>query len=141
MPKKKKTRRSAKKYSALIPELNLKTRQHLIDYDYIDKLSEKDKAWLNQFTAEYVANDLDRKDFENNLVNTEEWKQECDRVNNARKNDLYTRLKVVNKIDNWEDYKSRIAENEDLDSFDELDNRENSATNQGDSGEGSADDL
>lgn len=88
-----------------------------------------------------MANDLDRKDFENNLVNTEEWKQECDRVNNARKNDLYTRLKVVNKIDNWEDYKSRIAENEDLDSFDELDNRENSATNQGDSGEGSADDL
>ena len=52
--KKKRNRRNSSKYPALHPEYNLKSRTDLIDYDYLDKLSEKDKAWLNSFTEEYV---------------------------------------------------------------------------------------
>ena len=42
------------KYPALQQELNLKTRQDLLENDYLDKLSEKEKDWLNRFNEEYV---------------------------------------------------------------------------------------
>lgn len=112
--------------------MNLKTRQELIDYDYVDKLSEKDKAWLNKFTAEYVNADLDRKNFDNNLHNTLELKQDCDKRNNDRKVDLYGNLKVINMIDNWEDYKSRVSNEESLaevlDEFNDTQNHSNHST-------------
>lgn len=55
---KKQNRRSQSKYPALDPKLNLKTRADLLDYDYIDQLSEKDKQWLNDFSNEYVNADF-----------------------------------------------------------------------------------
>lgn len=109
MKKKKKTKRSQRKHAALDPKLNLKTRQHLIDYDYIDKLSEEEKDWLNKFTEEYVNASMDRKNLANNTSPELEWKQECDRLNNARKNDLYTRKFVINELDSWEEYKWKVA--------------------------------
>lgn len=56
--KKKQTRRSSSKYPALDPKLNLKTRSDLIEIDYIEKLSEKDKQWLNDFNNEFVNADF-----------------------------------------------------------------------------------
>jgi hypothetical protein len=56
--KKKTTRRSSSKYPALDPRLNLKTRSELIEIDYLDKLSEKDKQWLNDFNSEFVNADF-----------------------------------------------------------------------------------
>lgn len=56
--KKKRTRRSQSKYPALDPRLNLRTRQEILDYDYIDQLSEKDKQWLNDFSSEYINADF-----------------------------------------------------------------------------------
>lgn len=55
---KKKTRRSQAAYPALDPHLNLKTRSDLLDMDYIDQLSDKDKQWLNDFSAEFVNVDF-----------------------------------------------------------------------------------
>lgn len=89
-----KNKRQKAKYPALRPELNLKTRYELLDYDYLDKLTEKEKAWLNDFTEEYVNASLDSKNVENNLHNTEELKKDCYRRNNARNRDILTRAKA-----------------------------------------------
>src|ERR1700722_17385363 len=56
--KKKRNRRSQALYPALDPKLNLKTRSKLLDYDYIDQLSEKEKQWLNDFSSEYINADF-----------------------------------------------------------------------------------
>lgn len=58
MKKKRNNRRAQSAYPALDPRLNLKTRSELIETDYIDKLSEKDKQWLNDFNQEYVNADF-----------------------------------------------------------------------------------
>src|SRR5271165_6149819 len=56
--KKKQSKRSQAPYPALDPKLNLKTRYELFDADYIDKLSEKEKQWLNDFNNEYLNADF-----------------------------------------------------------------------------------
>lgn len=58
---KKKNRRNSTKYPALKPEFNLKTRSDVLDYDYLDKLSQKELEWLNQFTEEYTNARFDKK--------------------------------------------------------------------------------
>lgn len=90
----KKNKRQKTKYPALKPELNLRTRYELIDYDYINLLSEEDKRWLNDFTEEYVNASLDSKNLENNFHNTEELKKDCYSRNNARNRDILTRAKA-----------------------------------------------
>lgn len=95
--------------------MNLKTRQELIDYDYLDKLSPDEKEWLNKFTAEYTCADMDRKHFDKNVeCTTKEAKQKSDLRNRLRKEDLYLNLKVINMIDNWEDYKGQVLKEEDI---------------------------
>lgn len=90
----KKTRRNQNKFPALKPNLNLKSRVELIDYDYIDKLSDKEKSWLNRFTEEYINADLDTKNLKKNLHNTKELKKDCQDRNNARNRDILTREKA-----------------------------------------------
>lgn len=87
-------KRQRAKYPALRPELNLKTRYELLDYDYIDKLGDLEKKWLNDFTEEYINASLDSKNPQNNLHNTEELKKDCYRRNNARNRDILTRAKA-----------------------------------------------
>ena len=40
-----KNKRSRSKFPALEPKYNLKSRQELYDFDYLDKLSDKEKEW------------------------------------------------------------------------------------------------
>lgn len=65
MPKKV-NKRNKNKYPGLQPELNLKTRTELVDFDYINTLPEtwidpktgksyNPKQWLNDFNEEYVS--------------------------------------------------------------------------------------
>jgi hypothetical protein len=89
-----KNKREKTKYPALKPELNLKSRYELIDYDYIDKLKEEEKSWLNKFTEEYVNASLDSKNLKNNFHNTDQLKKDCYRRNNARNRDILTRAKA-----------------------------------------------
>ena len=52
--KKKQTLRSIAKYPALDPHLNLRTRIDELDFDYLDKLNDKEKQFLNNFANEYT---------------------------------------------------------------------------------------
>lgn len=85
------------KYSALDPGLNLKSRTELLDYDYLDKLSEKELEWLNKFTEEYVNATLNTKNPRKNLHRTKSLKKDCYDRNNARNRDVLTRQKAFNK--------------------------------------------
>jgi hypothetical protein len=107
--KQKNNRRARTPYSALKPELNLRSRVELIDYDYIDKLSPDEKAWLNKFTDEYVNDHLDRKDLNNNLHNTKALKKSCGDRNNARNRDILTRIKASGEAVYLEDIKGNEA--------------------------------
>lgn len=93
--KKKQTKRSKFKYPGLDPSVNLKTRQDLIaDYDYLKKLTPKEKEWLNKFTKEYVNAEIDTKKPRRNLHKTKKLKKDCYDRNNARNRCIYTRSKA-----------------------------------------------
>jgi hypothetical protein len=54
--------RDSKKYPALEKSVTLKTRQDLVDYDYLDKLSPEELEFLNKFTEETVSTSFKKKD-------------------------------------------------------------------------------
>jgi hypothetical protein len=108
---KKKSRRSRTKYPALDPGLNLKTRTDLIDYDYIDKLSPREKKWLNKFTEEYAGASLNAQDLKKNLHNTEALKKDCYDRNNARNRCILTLQRAQGKIEYTEENTKILGEN------------------------------
>lgn len=116
-------KRDTEQYPALKKNLNLKSRQDEIDVDYLNKLSEKEKEWLNKFNEEYVNASLDRQNFDNNIHNTLELKQSCDRRNNERKECLYTREKAKDNLkylsdENCKTFKINDYENSLIDKID-----------------------
>lgn len=126
MPKvkrKKQSRRSKEKYPALKPELNLKTRYELIESDYIDKLSEKEKAWLNKFNEEYVNSSLNTKEPRKNLHRTKKLRKDCYDRNNSRNRDILTRAKASGTGIYLEDLKreDRLTSNPENKLIEELD--------------------
>lgn len=111
-PKRKQTRRNQRKFPNLEAEYNLKTRSDLIDYDYIDKLDNKQKAWLDKFTKEYVNASLDSKTPKKNLHNTKELKKDCYDRNNSRNRDILTRAKASGSIIDYQElHKDELIEN------------------------------
>jgi len=109
----KKTKRAKVKYSALDPTVNLKTRYELIsDYDYLDKLTEQEKAWLNKFTKEYVNADLDTKHKGRNLHKSDKLKKDCYDRNNARNRCIWTKCKASGKFVSIDEVPKKIIENE-----------------------------
>lgn len=100
-------KRDTVKYPALVKNLNLKSRQDEIEVDYINKLSIEEKEWLNKFNEEYVNASLDRENFKNNIHNTLELKQSCDKRNNDRKECVYTKAKAKDNLKYISDDKSK----------------------------------
>lgn len=76
------------------PKLNLKSRTDLIDYDYLDKLDEKDKQWLAQFTDEYTNASFKKA---KNIHRTKELRKDSYNRNNHRNNDVLTKAKITNR--------------------------------------------
>jgi hypothetical protein len=99
----KKNKRSQSKYPDLEGRLNLKTRYDLYDQDYIDKLSTKEKEWLNKFNREYISGTLDSVNPKKNLHNTKKLTKDCYDRNNSRNRDVLTRAKASNQMDDFED--------------------------------------
>lgn len=110
--KKKKTRskRSRTKYPSLKKELNLKNRQELIDYDYINKLNDEEKAWLDKFTDEYVNASFTKTKggaySSKNLHKKASQRREAYQRNNKRNVDTFTATKTTGML---KDAKSLIA--------------------------------
>lgn len=97
-------RRERSKYPALDPALNLKIRNEEIDYDYVDKLSEKDKSWLNSFTEEYINANLKHKG--KKLHKSKKDRKICYDKNNHRNSDILSRGKVRDGINYFEDMRN-----------------------------------
>lgn len=120
-PKSPKKRRSQVKNPALIKKYNHRIRQEYLDFDYLDKLSEEELAWLNKFSEEFnndnyitVEGQLDENghkilDPTKNLHQTQEHKRSLDSANNARNRCIYGQLK--NKGDKFNNTKLLNYEN------------------------------
>lgn len=93
---KKRTKRSKKKYPALSKDVNLKSRIDLIDYDYLDKLSPEEKAWLNNFTEEEINANLTHKGKKFNKSAAD--KKKIYDSNNARNRCIYTQKKASGQL-------------------------------------------
>ena len=91
------SRRSKTKYPALNPQFNLRSRTELLDYDYLNKLSERELAYLNKFTEEYVNASVNVKKRWRNLHKTKTMIRDCFNKNNARNRDVLTQQKAMGK--------------------------------------------
>lgn len=114
--KKKSNRRTKTKYPALKRHLNLKTRYDALDYDYVEKLSEDEKDWLNRFSEEYINANFNHPG--KVLHKTKKLKKDCYDKNNSRNRDIFTKSKAAGQLvfgfENGEDVDvSREDDNED----------------------------
>lgn len=84
---KKPTRRSKVKYAGLDKSVNLKIRHEIMDFDYLDKLSDDDKKWLSNFMREYASADFTHKG--KKLHRTKKKIKAVYDANNARNRDAF----------------------------------------------------
>jgi hypothetical protein len=92
--------RHREKYAALNFKRQVKTRLDQLETDYIDKLSDKDKAWLNAFLEETVITNFQHKG--KKFYKSKKAKRELWGTNNARNRCMFTKAKAMNAIVNTE---------------------------------------
>lgn len=95
--KKPSSTREKTKYPGLKPHLNLRTRQDLLDIDYVGKLNDKEKAWLNSFLEEEVNAKFDHPG--KKLNKSKKDKRRIYSNNNARNRCIFTRAKASFQLD------------------------------------------
>ena len=94
--------------------------------DYVDKLTDKEKQWLNTFTEEYTNANFNHG--KKVLHKTKTQKKDCYDRNNARNRDILTREKAAGTALYLEDIKEKDNSIKDLlgealeNEFDNLDN-------------------
>lgn len=113
--KKKRSRRSTSKYPALEKKYSLKTRGDLIDYDYIHKLSPKEKQWLNDFTNEEIhaavkSGSVERRK-ENRFNKSKKATSKIYAANNARNACIWTKEKAKGMGQYLEEFKETLLTN------------------------------
>lgn len=95
-------RRTRTKHPELNKNLHLKIRQELIDYDYLDKLNEEEKEWLNRFTKEYVSASFEKTKKGNpspkNLHKGSKLRKKVYNANNKRNIDAYAISRINNSL-------------------------------------------
>lgn len=72
-------------------KVNLKSRQHLLDFDYLDKLNDEEKDWLNRFVEEEIHANFNHG---GEIINPPEARKRIYDANNARNRDLYLKAEV-----------------------------------------------
>jgi len=83
------SKRTRTKYPGLHKNLSLPIRADLIDQDYIDKLTDKEKQWLNNFNEEWVNCNI-RKD-KARFHKSKKDRKIINDMNNARNRDVFSR--------------------------------------------------
>ena len=76
-------------------------RQEYMDYDYVDKLSDEEKQWLADFTAEYYNASVGRQKDEgkdNRFAKSKEDVKDSQHRNNLRNNDTYGKARAHNDL-------------------------------------------
>lgn len=103
MAKKKKSKsvRDRTKYPGLTKKANRWNIQHYMDFDYLDKLSDKEKEFLSQFATEHYSADF-RGDA--TLIKGKKKRREIYNNNNARNRDLYSLAQGYGGIESFIKY-------------------------------------
>lgn len=83
---KRRKKRDSTKYPGLNKNLFSKIKQEYFDFDYLDKLNDKEKAWMSQFNEEYLGARLNGN--KKPLHKTQVLKKNCFDMNNARNRDI-----------------------------------------------------
>ncbi len=95
-------RRNRTKYPNLQRKMNLKRRQELIDFDYLHKLNDEEKTFLDKFMGEYMGASFPKQEITTkngttykrhstkNLHKNHQTKEIYD-LNNARNRDIYVK--------------------------------------------------
>lgn len=94
-------KRKKTKYPGLDKTVNTKKRWEVLDQDYIDKLNEEEKAWLNKFNIETLGGNFKRnKDgkYQGNLIKKKKDKIKIWGENNSRERCQYSRAKAANLL-------------------------------------------
>jgi len=73
-----------------------------MDFDYVQTLSEEEKAYLDQFSREFYSADFSNP---KKLIKSVAEIQEIYRDNNYRNQDALAYTKNTNQLDQFEDYK------------------------------------
>ncbi|MFM1781356.1 MAG: hypothetical protein RLZZ181_121 [Pseudomonadota bacterium] len=94
---KKKTRRSKQKYPGLVKGCYSKIKQEFFDIDYVNKLTEEEKQWLNDF----MNGDLGANTKNNPVFEEYEEKRECWKKNNARNRDIYSIARATGTLSGY----------------------------------------
>jgi hypothetical protein len=90
--------RHKERYAALNFKRQVKTRLDQLDIDYVDKLSDKDKAWLNSFLEETVITNFQHKGKKH--YKTKKGRREFYGANNARNRCMFTKAKAMGTLVN-----------------------------------------
>lgn len=109
-----------KKYSGLDPKLFSKIRQEFHDLDYIDKLTEKEKAYLNAFMTEWLGANMNHEG--KKLHKKVSEKRAIWRQNNKRNWDIYSIGRATGRLSDIEDI-SEKSYNPENDLIDMIDNK------------------
>lgn len=115
--KKKKTNRKKQKFPSLTRKYNSRVRQEVLDYDYIDKLSDEEKQFLEDFNKEFYEARVGRQADEgknNRFTKGRKAVKEAQDNNNKRNSDLYGRVRNkvgATKLLNYEDVLNIVEEN------------------------------
>lgn len=77
-----------------------------IDYDYVDKLNDKDKAFLDKFTNEYYSADFRPTKKKKACLNrSKKSRRDIYKSNNSRNTDTTSYLWNFNQLESFEDLK------------------------------------
>lgn len=96
--KKSKIPRHREKYPTFNVKRQVSNRRELLEADYIDKLSDKEKDWLNRFNEEFVIANFNHK---GKLIDgSKKARKKSYDANNARNRCQYTKAKVTGLLNN-----------------------------------------